>query len=138
MHIYAAVGRAFLFAAVMAYNTQIIAGPERPCKMNSQARNAISSVEKFIFLALWGQSRAASAPANQADGTARLLSRVIISTLSSSKGVETFGTPRDSYVLHLVFSLSLSLSLCLSLSTTFNCLSSNFLGAKQYIKRTEL
>ena len=99
MHIYAAVGRAFLSAAVMAYNTQIIAGPERPCKMNSQARNAISGVEKFIFLALWGQSRAASAsasaPANQPDGTARLLSRVIISTLSSSKGVETFGTPRD-------------------------------------------
>lgn len=49
--------RAFLSAALMAYNTQIIAGVERPYKMNSRARNAISGVEKFIFLAPGTESR---------------------------------------------------------------------------------
>lgn len=60
MHAYLCIGAvegAFLSAALMAYNTQIIAGTERPYKMNSQARNAISSVEKFIFFALGTESR---------------------------------------------------------------------------------
>lgn len=64
----------------------------------------LAAAEKFILLAAGTESRA-----ELGGGSARLLSRVIITTLSSSKGVETFRPPSE-------------LSLSLSPSLSFNCL----------------